>query len=113
MINVITCASTARAITMGQGLFLSKNEKCFTDIDDIRIRGNEAREGRNKTPSPHMIQYQPLEQDKEKIIRMQEIIHNAKPNTPFEKLPTTSEISCDHFRFMLRPSIMSSLKCMH
>jgi len=27
---------------MGQGLFLSKNEKCFTDIDDIRMRGNEA-----------------------------------------------------------------------
>ncbi|MGC2426435.1 MAG: hypothetical protein WA421_05325 [Nitrososphaeraceae archaeon] len=28
-----------------------------------------------------------------KIDRIIEIIHNAKPNTPFEELPTTSEIA--------------------
>ena len=31
-------------------LFLSKKDKCFTNMDDIRVGGNEVREGRNKTP---------------------------------------------------------------
>ena len=74
-------------------LFLSKNEKSFASMGDIRIRGNEAREGRNKTPPKHMIQYESLKQDKDKIDKIKEIIHNAKPNTPFEELPTTSEIA--------------------
>jgi DNA modification methylase len=74
-------------------LFLSKNEKSFANMGDIRIRGNEAREGRNKTPPKHMIQYESLKQDKDKIDKIKEIIHNAKPNTPFEELPTTSEIA--------------------
>jgi DNA modification methylase len=74
-------------------LFLSKNEKCFTNMNGIRIRGNEAREGRNKAPSSYMIQYEPFKKDKEKIDRILEIIHNAKPNTPFEELPTTDEIA--------------------
>src|SRR5919205_1549867 len=39
-------------------LFLSKNEKSFTSMDSIRVRGNEAREGRNKTPPQNMIQYE-------------------------------------------------------
>jgi DNA modification methylase len=74
-------------------LFLSKNEKSFANLSSIRLRGNEAREGRNKTPPQHMIQYEPLNQDKDKIEKIKETIHNAKPNTPFEELPTTSEIS--------------------
>lgn len=74
-------------------LFLSKNEKSFTNMDLIRTRGNEAREGRNKTPPPHLVQNEPLKLDKEKIARITEIIHNSKPDTPFEELPTTSEIS--------------------
>lgn len=74
-------------------LFLSKNEKCFTNLDGIRIGGNEAREGRNKTPPSHMLQYQPLNEDKEKIAEILEIVHNARPDTPFTELPTTSEIS--------------------
>ena len=74
-------------------LFLSKNEKSFTNMRGLRVRGNEAREGRNKVPPPHLIQYVPIKQDREKILEIKKIIHNAKPDTPFEELPTTSEIS--------------------
>jgi DNA modification methylase len=74
-------------------LFLSKNEKCYTNMDGIRIMGNEAEEGRNKVPSPRLIQYEPIKPDREKIQRIKEIIHNVKPETPFEELPTTSEIA--------------------
>jgi DNA modification methylase len=74
-------------------LFLSKNEKSYTNLDLIRIRGNEAREGRNKTPPPQLLQHQPINPDKEKIARLEKIIHNASPDTPFSDLPLTSEIS--------------------
>ncbi len=47
--------------------FYPENEKCFTNLDGIRIGGNEAREGRNETPPSHMLQYQPFNEDKEKI----------------------------------------------
>jgi len=40
-----------------------------------------------------MIQYEAFKKDKEKIDTILEIIHNAKPNTPFEELPTTNEIA--------------------
>jgi len=74
-------------------LFLSKNEKSFTNLDRIRTVGNEAREGRNRTPPPYMLQYRPYNQDKNKIAKILEIVHKARPNTPFKELPTTSEIS--------------------
>jgi site-specific DNA-methyltransferase (adenine-specific) len=76
-------------------LFLSKNEKSFTNMHEIRVIGNEAREGRNKKPPEYMIQYEAslLQQDKEKINKIKEIIHNARADTPFEELPTTSEIA--------------------
>jgi DNA modification methylase len=74
-------------------LFLSKNEKSFTNIDSIRVRGNEVREGRNKIPPQHMIQYKPLNRGKDEIERIKELIHNAKPDTSFEELPTTSKIA--------------------
>ena len=74
-------------------LFLSKNEKCFTNLDGIRIAGNEAREGRNRIPPSHMLQYKPLNESKEKISELLEIIHNARLDTPFKDLPTTSQIS--------------------
>lgn len=74
-------------------LFFSKNEKSSSNMQDIRVRGNEAREGRNKIPPPHLIQYEPLRQDKEKIRKIKEIIHNAKADTLFEELPMTSEIA--------------------
>jgi DNA modification methylase len=76
-------------------LFLSKNEKSFTSMSQIRVIGNEAREGRNKKPPQHMIQYERslLNRDREKINKIKEIIRNAKHDTPFEELPTTSEIA--------------------
>lgn len=74
-------------------LFLSKNEKCFTAMNKIRTKGNEAIGGRNKTPPSHLVQYEPEKRDKEKIVRILEIIHNSKSKTPIEELPTTSEIS--------------------
>lgn len=74
-------------------LFLSKNERSFTNMNSIRVRGNEARDGRNKAPSSDMTQFEPLAQDKQKITRIRQIIHDAKHNTPFEELPTTSEIA--------------------
>ena len=74
-------------------LFLSKNERSFTNMNSIRVRGNEARDGRNKVPSSDMMQFEPLAQDKQKIRRIRQIIHDAKHDTPFEELPTTSEIA--------------------
>ena len=74
-------------------LFFSKNEKCFTDMNAIRVMGNEAREGRNKIPLSHMIQKKPLAPDRDRIHKIIEVIHKAKPDTPFEELPTTSEIA--------------------
>ena len=74
-------------------LFLSKNERSFANIDTMRTMGNEAREGRNKTPPIHLLQYKPLEQDKSKIEEIKGIIFSSKPDTPFDDLPTTSEIS--------------------
>src|SRR5215203_3997676 len=74
-------------------LFLSKNEKSYTNLDLIRVRGNEAREGRNKIPLKHLLQHQPVNPDKEKIAKLEDIIHNARPDTPFSELPSTTEIS--------------------
>lgn len=74
-------------------LFLSNNEKSYTNLDEIRVKGNEAREGRNKTPPTHLIQRKAINPDKKKIAELEEIIHKAKPNTPFDSLPSTSEIS--------------------
>ena len=74
-------------------LFLSKNEKSFANMDGVRVRGNEVREGRNKTPPQHMIQYKPFNRGKDEIERIKELIHNAKPDTSFEELPTTSKIA--------------------
>jgi DNA modification methylase len=74
-------------------LFFSKNEKSFANMSSIRVRGNEAREGRNRPPPQHMIQYEPSIQDKNKIDDIKEMIHHAKPDTPFEELPTTNEIA--------------------
>lgn len=62
-------------------------------MQDLRIKGNEAREGRNKVPPTSLIQYKPINQDREKISKIKEIIHNAKSSTPFEELPTTTEIA--------------------
>jgi DNA modification methylase len=77
-------------------LFLSKNEKSCSNLDQIRVRGNEAREGRNKTPPSHLIQYHAINPDKQRIEQLEERIHNATPRTSFDDLPSTSEISWAH-----------------
>jgi DNA modification methylase len=74
-------------------LFLSKNEKSFTKLDEIRVKGNEAREGRNRTPPEHLIQREAINPDRKKITQLAETIHGARPETPFSELPSTSEIS--------------------
>lgn len=74
-------------------LFFSKNEKSHTNMNVIRVQGNEAREGRNKVPLSHKMQYEPINPNKEKIAKITEMIHNAKADTSFEELPSTSEIS--------------------
>ena len=74
-------------------LFLSKNKKCFTKLDRIRLVGNEARDGRNKKPPEHLIQYAQCSRDKGKIEEIIKIVRNARPDTQFDELPTTSEIS--------------------
>ena len=74
-------------------LFMSKNERCFTNLDGVRISGNEAREGRNRTPPAHMLQYKPYNPNRGKIAELLEIVHSARHDTPFKELPTTSEIS--------------------
>jgi len=74
-------------------LFLSKNEKSLVNMTSIRVRGNEAREGRNKIPPQHLIQYEPIDQDRNRIEEIKKIIRSAKPYTRFDELPTTSEIS--------------------
>ncbi len=62
-------------------------------MNKIRTKANEAIGGRNKTPPLHLVQYEPEKRDREKIIKILEIIHNSKSNTPIEEMPTTSEIS--------------------
>lgn len=91
--NVSSSAKESLAQAYEYILFLSKNEKSYTNLDVIRVKGNEAREARNKTPPTRLIQYKPINPDKQKIARLTEIIHNARPSTPFKELPSTSEIS--------------------
>jgi site-specific DNA-methyltransferase (cytosine-N4-specific) len=74
-------------------LFLSRKEKCYANMDGIRKLGNEAEEGRNRVPPSRLIQYEPIKPDREKILKIKKIIHNAKPDTPFDELPTTTEIA--------------------
>jgi hypothetical protein len=73
-------------------LFMSKNERCFTNLDGVRISGNEAREGRNRTPPAHMLQYKPYNPNRGKIAELRDYA-SARHDTPFKELPTTSEIS--------------------
>lgn len=44
-----------------------------------------------------MVQYEPENRDKEKIVKILAIIHNAKSKTPIEELSTTSEISLAYY----------------
>jgi DNA modification methylase len=74
-------------------LFFSKNERCFTNLDDVRTKGNEVMNRKSRLPDPDKIQYKASKKDKSQIIKIQEIIHNAKSTTPITDLPTTSQIA--------------------
>ena len=91
--NVASSAKENLAQAYEYILFLSKNEKCYTNLDAVRIKGNEAREGRNKTPPARLIQHEPVNIDRKKIAKITEIIHNSRAETQVGELPTTSEIA--------------------
>jgi DNA modification methylase len=74
-------------------LFFSKNRRSYTNLDAVRVPGNEAAEGRNKVPSAEAMQYAPINPDKSVITRIANMIHNASPSTPLSELPTTSAIA--------------------
>jgi site-specific DNA-methyltransferase (adenine-specific) len=74
-------------------LFFSKRSNCFTNMDLIRSKGNEAREGRNKEPPINMLQFSPIRPDKKKIALIMEKIANWSSASTTEILPSTSEIA--------------------
>ena len=74
-------------------LFFSKRSNCFTNMDLIRSKGNEAREGRNKEPPLNMLQFSPIRPDKKKIALIMEKIANRSSAPTTEILPSTSEIA--------------------
>lgn len=74
-------------------LFFSKNRRSHTDLDAVRVQGNEAATGRNRVPPPGMVQYKPEITDKAEIARIAAIIHAASPSTPISELPSTSAIA--------------------
>lgn len=77
-------------------LFFSKNRRSYTNLDAVRVKGNEAATGRNRVPPPDMIQYYPAPADKDEIVRIANLIHSSSPSTPISELPSTSEISRAH-----------------
>jgi DNA modification methylase len=74
-------------------LFFSNDRRSYVNLDAVRVLGNEAAEGRNKEPPANMVQYVPEEPDRNEIMRIANIIHNASPWTPLSRLPMTSEIA--------------------
>ena len=74
-------------------LFLSKNRRSHTNLDAVRVRGNEAVSGLNKVPPAGMVQNEPESPDRVEIARIAAAIHSASPATPISDLPTTSEIA--------------------
>ena len=73
--------------------FFSKNPGCYTNMDAIRESGNEVLCGKNKQPPNGMMQFEPFNQNKEKIANILEKIRSATSSTPVGQLPSTSEIS--------------------
>lgn len=74
-------------------LFLSKGKNPYLDMDSIRVQGNEAVSGYNETPTMQNMQFKSIGKNQRTIKKITEIIHSSTPDTPFEELPTTSEIS--------------------
>ena len=74
-------------------LFLSKNKNPYLNMDSIRVKGNETTSSTKKAPPVHEMQFRPMEKNARAIQKITETIHNSTPETSFEDLPTTSEIS--------------------
>lgn len=77
-------------------LFFSKNRKSYSNLDAVRVQGNEAATGRNRVPPPHMVQFKPENPDRARITSIADIIHSASPSTLISSLPSTSEIARAH-----------------
>ena len=74
-------------------LFLSKGKKPYLDMDPIRVQGNEVTSGSKETPPLQKIQFKSMGKNTRAIRKITDIIHNSTPETLFEDLPTTNEIS--------------------
>jgi site-specific DNA-methyltransferase (cytosine-N4-specific) len=74
-------------------LFFSKNQRSYANLDAVRVQGNEAVEGRNRTPPDSMVQYRPENPDRDEIERISRMIHSATSKTPISELPSTSDIA--------------------
>lgn len=74
-------------------LFFSKGPRSYANLDAVRVQGNEAVEGRNRTPPPGMVQHAPANPDRKEIDRIARIIHGATAKTPISELPSTSDIA--------------------
>ena len=74
-------------------LFFSKSTNCFTNMDLIRTKGNEARNGRNEEPPIEMVQFAPVRPDKKKISRLMGKIEKWRSRPTTELLPSTSDIA--------------------
>lgn len=74
-------------------LYFSKGPRPYSNLDAVRVQGNEAVEGRNRIPPHHMVQYAPINPDRREIDRIAHMIHNATSKTPISELPSTSEIA--------------------
>ena len=74
-------------------LFLSKNKKPHLNIDQIRVKGNDAVAGTKKIPPDNMMQYKSHGEDSKAIKKIKDVIHNSSSKISFADLPTTSEIS--------------------
>lgn len=74
-------------------LFFSKNKKSFTNMDTLRIPGNEVISGVNQKPPDYLIQTESVSANNEKIVELKKIIHNSNEKTAIEELPSTAAIS--------------------
>lgn len=88
-----TSSKTSLAQSYEIILFLSKSKNPHLNMDPIRVQGNEVTSGSNETPPLHQIQFKPIDKNLRAIKEITEIIHNSKPETSFDDLPTTNEIS--------------------
>ena len=74
-------------------LFLSKGKKPYLNMDPIRVQGNEVTSGSKEAPPLQKIQFKSMGKNVRAIKKIKNIVHNALPETSFDDLPTTNEIS--------------------